>query len=109
MTAEPHTRSAIHHHGSCETVVYAASGRGSVVFGPHGSKRVDLEPGDFALIPSQTLHQEVNDGDEQVVWIITRTGRIPIVQNVESWDDTVKDGMETSPKEQEDHLAGIPA
>lgn len=83
-----------------------ASGRGSVIFGPQGSKRVDLEPGDFALIPSNTLHQEVNDGDEEVVWIITRTGRKPIVENVESWNDTIKAG-ENSQKE--DHLNGIPA
>jgi uncharacterized RmlC-like cupin family protein len=88
-----------------------ASGRGSVIFGPQGSKRVDLAPGDFALIPSNTLHQEVNDGDEEVVWIITRTGRKPIVENVKSWDDTVKEdstaGEGSSAKE--DHLAGIPA
>lgn len=85
----------------------SASGRGSVVFGPQGSKRVDLEPGDFALIPSNTLHQEVNDGDEEVVWIITRTGRKPIVENVDSWNDTVKDTA--AAPEKEDHLAGIPA
>lgn len=87
-----------------------ASGKGSVIFGPEGSKRVDLEPGDFALIPSNTLHQEVNDGDEEVVWIITRTGRKPIVENVDSWKDTVKEeGGEAQDGKNEDHLAGIPA
>ena len=148
MTAEPHTSSAIHHHGepvylliqallthpsprslgSNETVsaafpaccwclkcqfatpipqvVYACSGHGSVVFGPEGSKRVDLSPGDFALIPSWTLHQEVNEGDEPVKWIITRTGRTPIVENVESWKDTVKVAAEAGA---EDHMQGIPA
>ena len=48
-------------------VVYAASGHGAVIFGPNGSKRVELGPGDFALIPSYTLHQEVNDSDAQCV------------------------------------------
>lgn len=80
-----------------------------MVFGPQGSKRVDLEPGDFALIPSNTLHQEVNDGDEEVVWIITRTGRKPIVENVESWNDTVKGSKGHEDSQKEDHLAGIPA
>lgn len=81
-----------------------------MVFGPQGSKRIDLEPGDFALIPSNTLHQEVNDGDEQVVWVITRTGRKPIVQNVESWNDIVKDAEgDNAESRKEDHLGGIPA
>jgi len=87
MTAEAHSTSNIHHHGSCETVVYAAKGSGSIIFGANGSKRVDLEEGDFALIPSYVLHREVNDSDEQVTWIITRSGRVPIVENVKGWDE----------------------
>lgn len=88
-------------------VVYACSGHGSVVFGPEGHKRIDLAPGDFALIPSYTLHQEVNDGDEEVKWIITRSGRVPIVENVDSWADTVK--MDGKSDQGEDHTGGIPA
>jgi uncharacterized RmlC-like cupin family protein len=48
-----------------------------------GEKREDLAPGDYALIPAYAEHQEVNDGDEDVVWCIVRSGREPKVVNVE--------------------------
>lgn len=113
MVAKPHTHSAVHHHGkegkwicvqsssttrllpfspqnqhcSCpiDTIVYAVKGHGTIVSGPDGSKRQDLSPGDFALIPAFTEHQEVNDGDEEAVWVITRGGRTPIVENLDGW------------------------
>lgn len=50
-----------------------------------GKKRQDLQPGDFALIPAWAEHQEVNDGDEEVRWIITRSGRNPVVENLSGW------------------------
>ena len=84
MIAKPHSSSAVHHHGEQDTVVYAASGRGAVV-SEGGRKREELCPGDFALIPAFAEHQEVNDGDEDVVWIIHRSGRNPVVQNLDGW------------------------
>jgi mannose-6-phosphate isomerase-like protein (cupin superfamily) len=84
MTALPHSASVIHHHGPQDTVVYAASGYGSIV-SEGGKKRQDLAPGDFALIPAYAEHQEVNDGVEEVVWVITRTGSEPVVVNLEGW------------------------
>jgi len=67
-----------------DTIVYAASGHGTIV-SEGGKKRQDLEPGDFALIPAYCEHQEVNDSDADIVWVITRGGRNPIVQNLEGW------------------------
>ncbi|KAI1414427.1 RmlC-like cupin [Hypoxylon sp. FL1857] len=84
MLAKPHTSSAVHHHGKQDTIVQAVKGRGSIV-SEGGTKRVDLEPGDFALIPAFMEHQEVNDGDEDVVWTIVRSGRIPEVVNLTGW------------------------
>lgn len=71
-----------------DTIVYAAKGHGAIVYGVNGSKRHDLVPGDFALIPAYAEHQEVNDSDEDVVWIITRGGRNPIVENLDGWTKT---------------------
>ena len=68
-----------------DTIVYAAKGHGALVSGTNGNKRQELAPGDFALIPAYAEHQEVNDSNEDVVWIITRGGRNPIVQNLEAW------------------------
>ena len=50
-----------------------------------GKKRQVLEMGDFALIPAHAEHQEVNEGDEEVEWIITRSGRVPVVENLDGW------------------------
>jgi gentisate 1,2-dioxygenase len=67
-----------------DTIVYATKGHGAIV-SSNGKKRQELAPGDFALIPAYAEHQEVNDGEEEVVWIITRGGRNPVVQNLEGW------------------------
>ena len=65
MRAQPHSSSAIHHHGSQDTIVYAVSGHGAVV--SDSGKQVDkLKPGDWAIIPKGREHQEANDGDEEV-------------------------------------------
>jgi len=68
-----------------DTIVYAAKGHGALVSGSNGNKRQELAPGDFALIPAYSEHQEVNDSDEDVVWIITWGGRNPVVENLEAW------------------------
>lgn len=73
MIAKPHTASAIHHHGDQDTVVFAFAGYGAVV-SEGGKTRQELAPGDFALIPAFTEHQEINDGEEDVVWCIVRSG-----------------------------------
>lgn len=89
MIAYPHTSSAVHHHGEQNTIVYAKRGHGAVV--SNGGKTVqNLEPGDFALIPAWEEHQEINNGDEEVEWIITRTGREPIVVNLGGWGESKK-------------------
>ena len=67
--------------------MYAVSGHGSVV-SEDGKKRVDLKPGDWALIPAYAEHQEVNDGDEEVVWVIVRSGKVPIVENLKTWGES---------------------
>ncbi|TKA62134.1 hypothetical protein B0A49_09304 [Cryomyces minteri] len=84
MIAKPRTASAVHHHGKQDTVVFARSGHGTIV-SDAGSTRQRLDPGDFALIPAYAEHQEVNDTDDDVVWIISRSGREADVVNLEGW------------------------
>ncbi|KIX05285.1 uncharacterized protein Z518_06157 [Rhinocladiella mackenziei CBS 650.93] len=97
MRALPHSASAVHHHGAQDTIVYAVSGYGSVVSssgnGTVGDVRQDLNPGDWALIPAYREHQEVNDGDEEVVWVIVRApGGVPVVVNLTGWDGSDVEG-----------------
>lgn len=48
-----------------------------------GKKRQELAPGDWALIPAGKEHQEVNDGEEEVRWVIVRGGKEAEVVNME--------------------------
>lgn len=87
MTAEPHSASAVHTHGDQDTVVYASQGTGKISF-DHGERVVVLRPGDFALIPRHCEHQEINDSDEPIEWIITRSGTDPVVENLDAWGES---------------------
>lgn len=84
MLAAPHTSSGIHHHGPQDTIVYAVRGKGSIVFAD-GKEKVEMKPGDFALIPSYAAHQECNDGDDEVEWVIVRGGKVAEVVNTGKW------------------------
>ena len=84
MIAQPHTTSAIHHHGAQDTIVYCLRGTAAIV-SEHGKKRQELHPGDFGLVPAYVEHQEMNDGDEEVELIVTRSGKVPVVENIEGW------------------------
>ena len=88
---------------------------------PEGSDRVcrgersgrSFALGDFALIPAGTEHQEVNDGDDEITWIITKSGRMPEVKNLEAWGshlgrDCIKHSIPVSLIHGNIHLAKIP-
>ena len=88
MRAQAHGASAVHHHGEQDTVVYCVSGSGgAIVWENEGKKeRVEVRQGDWALIPAFREHQEVNDGDDEAVWVIVRApGGTPVVENLEGW------------------------
>ena len=86
MTAKPHTKSDIHHHGDQDTVIYALRGSGSVVT-DNGNTTTKLAPGDFCLIPAGVEHVEMNDTDDEVTWIIHRTGSKADVVNLNKWSE----------------------
>lgn len=73
---------------STQRIVYAVSGRGAIAsLDEKGNEQVRvLEPGDWALIPANREHKEVNDGDDEVVWVIVRApGGVPEVVNLTGW------------------------
>ena len=89
MIATPHSASAVHHHGGQDTIAYCVRGQALLV-SDGGKKKHILNPGDFALIPAYAEHQEVNQGNEEVELIITRSGRVPEVVNFEAWGESTK-------------------
>ncbi|KAI1420275.1 RmlC-like cupin domain-containing protein [Xylaria sp. FL1777] len=87
MRAKPHCSSAVHHHGEQDTIIYAASGKGVLMTNTGDQlKRHELSAGDFAFIPPWTEHQEINETDEDVVWILIRGGPEPVVVYLTGWD-----------------------
>lgn len=89
--------------------MYAVSGHGAIVTAESRSNdgasgagevdviRQDLTPGDWALIPAFREHQEVNDGDEEVVWVIVRApGGVPVVENLSGWGGQKQTGRRMS-------------
>ena len=75
MLAEPGSTSSVHHHGPLETVVYVLSGMSRIRWGNRLEHEVDLEPGDFVLIPPYMPHQEINPSlDQPTQWVVVRSG-----------------------------------
>jgi uncharacterized RmlC-like cupin family protein len=73
MVAEPHTRSAKHHHGEAETASWIISGTVRVYFGEDYEEYVEMGPGDFLYVPAHIPHIEANPGDEQAIAIVCRS------------------------------------
>lgn len=73
---------------SKQSIVYAVSGIGIIAsLDDSGNEQKQvLRAGDWALIPANREHKEVNEGDEEVVWVIVRApGSIPEVVNLTGW------------------------
>jgi uncharacterized RmlC-like cupin family protein len=88
MLAEPDTASSVHHHGPLETVVYVLSGQSKVRWGNRLEHEVDLDTGDFAVIPPYVPHQEVNPSpDQPTQWVVVRSGPEAIVVDLKKGPD----------------------
>jgi uncharacterized RmlC-like cupin family protein len=81
--AEPGSDSGWHHHGDHDSVVYVATGRFRVEYGPGGGEVAEAGAGDFMLIPKQTVHREGNPGGETSHLVVVRVGTGEVVINVD--------------------------
>ncbi|KAL2138170.1 hypothetical protein VTI28DRAFT_7358 [Corynascus sepedonium] len=89
LIVKPNSSSSVRHHGEQETIIYAVSGKGSILSQPKGDddepERHELEPGDFAFIPAWTEHQAVNNSEVDWHLVIIRSGGRPIEVNLTGW------------------------
>jgi quercetin dioxygenase-like cupin family protein len=81
-----HQVSGWHVHPGHDTYGHVTQGRFFVEFGPGGSGRVELEPGDFVLIPKGVVHREGNAGPEPNDGVIVRVGEGPLTVPLEAPD-----------------------
>lgn len=82
VTVSPATSTGPHHHGACDSVVCITAGRVTVRWGERLQERAEAGPGDFIYIPAHLVHQEINEGTEDVDSIVIRSGD-NIVVNVD--------------------------
>lgn len=83
FVVEPLAKTAIHHHGEQETIVYVVEGEALVRWGDQGEHSVRVRAGDFLHVPSWLPHQELNLSQEVPFgWIVVRSTPEPIVVNL---------------------------
>jgi uncharacterized RmlC-like cupin family protein len=84
VVVEPNVRTAAHHHGELETVLYIVSGRARFRWGERLEFVEEAGPGDFIYVPPFVPHQEMNARrDAPVEAVVVRSGQEPIVINLE--------------------------
>lgn len=80
---EPHQASGWHVHPGHDTYAHVTHGLFFVEFGAGGSERIEIAPGDFALIPKGVVHREGNAGPEPTSGIAVRVGEGPVTINLD--------------------------
>ena len=69
--------------------MYAVSGKAVLATQPEGEdaepKNHEISPGDFIFVPAWTEHQILNDSDEEIVWVVIRSGSHPTIVNLTEW------------------------
>jgi uncharacterized RmlC-like cupin family protein len=84
VVVEPAARTAAHHHGALETVLYIVKGRALFRWGDHLEFSEEAGPGDFIFVPPYVPHQEMNArADEPVEAVVVRSGQEPVVVNLD--------------------------
>ena len=84
VVVAPDARTAAHHHGDLETILYIVRGRARFRWGDHLEFSEEAGPGDFIFVPPYVPHQEMNARpDEPVEAVVVRSGQEPIVVNLD--------------------------
>src|ERR1700674_3011626 len=84
VTVQPAARTAAHHHGELETILYIIRGRARFRWGEQLEFVDEAGPGDFIYVPPFVPHQEMNARlDEPVEAVVVRSGQEPIVVNLD--------------------------
>jgi uncharacterized RmlC-like cupin family protein len=80
---EPGAKTAIHHHGDQDTVIFVLEGEAIVRWGDLGEHLVAVKGGDFLHVPSWLPHQELNPSETAPFrWVVVRSTPEPIVVNL---------------------------
>ncbi len=84
VVVQPHARTAPHHHGELETVIYVVRGRARMRWGDQLEFCEEAGAGDFIYVPPFVPHQEINAlPDKPCEAVVVRSGQDPVVVNLD--------------------------
>jgi len=77
-------KTAPHHHGELESVIYIISGAARMRWGESLQYFAEAVAGDFIFVPPFVPHQEINPRrDEPLLCIVVRSDQEPVVVNLD--------------------------
>lgn len=84
VTIHPNAKTAPHHHGELESIIYIVSGKARMRWGEKLEFIAEAGPGDFIFVPPFVPHQEINaNPGEPLVCVVVRSDQEPVVINLD--------------------------
>ncbi len=84
VNVHPNAKTAPHHHGELESIIYIVSGRARMRWGERLQYFTEAGPGDFIFVPPYVPHQEINaDPSEPLICVVVRSDQEPVVVNLD--------------------------
>jgi uncharacterized RmlC-like cupin family protein len=84
VNVHPDAKTAPHHHGALESIIYIVSGRARMRWGERLEYFAEAGPGDFIFVPPFVPHQEINaDPVEPLQCVVVRSDQEPVVVNLD--------------------------
>ena len=84
VSVHPNAKTAPHHHGKLESIIYVVSGRARMRWGKRLEFFADAGAGDFIYVPPYAPHQEINaSAAEPLICVVVRSDQEPIVVNLD--------------------------
>jgi uncharacterized RmlC-like cupin family protein len=83
VSVHPNAKTAPHHHGELESIIYIVGGRARMRWGERLEFFAEAGPGDFIFVPPFVPHQEINASpSEPLTCVVVRSDQEPIVVNL---------------------------
>lgn len=84
VNIHPNAKTAPHHHGELESIIYIVSGRARMRWGAKLEFIAEAGPGDFIFVPPYVPHQEINaNPNEPLTCVVVRSDQDPVVVNLD--------------------------
>ena len=84
VAVHPDAKTAPHHHGPLESIIYVISGSARMRWGEKLEYCADAGPGDFIFVPPFVPHQEINaDPAAPLTCVLVRSDQEPVVVNLD--------------------------